>query len=821
MLRNHLSLGWRTLVRNKVFSVINIVGLSIGLTAFILIMLYVRFELSYDDFHYNAKDIYRINTSVDLSGDRINYESSTYQGIIDALRDNCPEIKSLTVISTFNSDGTLLRIADDGRQRKAISTFKGCYADAAFFKVLSFPLIAGNPRLALQRPFSAVISQSVANMYFDGNVIGKTLELTDDDSGAKRLTITGILADVPANSHLQFDVLVNIPEVAGSFWTWAGHPYMVLHPDADVTALEDKLNLLAATNANLKTNADDYGQVSTFRLQPLQEIHLFSQLDYEFEKGGYGTLVHSLAALACLLVVIGWVNYINLSTAMSTQKVRQIGVRRIIGASKRTLAFQALVESAICNAISLALAFLLAWLLQPLFNQILNVPSTAIKFYDPSVWKAAMAFMIISTLASGVYPASVIASLHPVAALKGSVADGFPLRKALVVFQFAAAIVLTITTAVVFKQLRFMKKMELGINIDQVLIIKAMNFDKETWSDQAGGYVVDSIWLDKALLFQEELRRQSDIDNAAALSHLPGQLPNWGTEFKAERIDPVKAYSLLAVGIDYNYIPTLQVNMLAGRNFSPAFPSDHGNENKRAVLINDATRKLLGFHSPEDAVSEHIRTYWGADYEIIGVVNSFHHLSAKENMSPLYFILQPRALSYFAVRLKTTDPSRSINEVNAIWVRHFPDVPFNYFFLDDFFNRQYQNEETFSKSIVILTTLSLFIACLGLFGLTSFATIQRTKEIGIRKVLGATVANVIALCSRDFVRLYLMACVFAIPLVYLGVTRWLDNYPYRISLVWWLFAFPVITIAIIAISTVGLQVNLVARRNPTEILSRE
>jgi putative ABC transport system permease protein len=823
MLRKHFILACRSLVRNKVYSLINIFGLSIALTAFILIMLYVRFEFSYDQFHKSAQNIYRINTAVSLSGERINHESSTYQGIVDALKNDFPEVIYLTVVSTFDSDGTLLRIADDRIQKSSVATFKGCYADAAFFKVFSFPLTKGDAGHVLKEPFSAVISESMARKHFHSDPIGKTLELTNDDSGPRRLTITGVLRDVPVNSHLQFDFVVNIPEAPGKFWEWTGHPYMLLHANSNVSQIEYRLSELPAKNVNIKTNADDYGQISSFKLQPLEEIHLFSNLDFEFEPGGYGQFVYSLIALACILVIIAWVNYINLSTAMSIQKVRQIGVRKIVGASKWALASQVLTESALCNAISIVLAVLLVRILQPMFNQLLNTPSTAISFSDPYLWIAAMAFLILSTVASGGYLATVIASMPPLTAMKGQekTKDAFTLRKALVVFQFTAAISLMITSAVAFKQLRFMQNLSLGINIDQVLVVKALNFDKEAWSDAAEGYVVDSAWQKHAALFQEELAQQSAIDNTTALSHLPGQAPNWGTEFKAESIDPLKAYSLKAIGVGYNFISTLQAKLLAGRNFSREFPSDQGNEKSRAVLINDATRKLLGFRTPDDALSKHITSYWGSDYKIIGVVNSFHHLSAKENVAPLYFILQPRALSYFAVRLKATDISTAIDRVEEAWHRHFPDLPFNYFFLDEFFNKQYQNERRFSDSIGILTALSLFIGCLGLFGLTAFTAMQRTKEIAIRKVLGATITDVMALFSSEFIRLYAIASSIATPLAYFAATRWLNNYAYKISLLWWMFALPVATIALLALSTVCMQVIGVAKRNPLENLNRD
>ena len=424
---------------------------------------------------------------------------------------------------------------------------------------------------------------------------------------------------------------------------------------------------------------------------------------------------------------------------------------------------------------------------------------------------------------AGIYPSWIISSFASVNALKGQSQRGssFLLRKSLVVFQFAAAIGLMIAALVSLRQLNFMRSKELGITVDKVVVLKAMNFDKETWSDQEGGYVVDSAYMNKVETFKNALRNKASIANVTSLSHLPGEVPNWGTEFKAESIDAEKAYRLLAVGIDYDFISTLNVKLLAGRNFSPEFPSDRGNEGKRAVLLNEAAAKLLGYNTPASAIHSHISTYWGADYEIIGVVNSFHQLSLKENLPPMYFILQPRALSYFAINFKGQNLFDAISDIKASWNDHFPDYPFDYFFLDEHFNRQYQYEQKFSGLLALFTGLAIVIACLGLFGLTAYAIVRRTKEIGVRKVLGATISNVIALFTNDFIKLILIANAVAIPLTYVAATEWLEGYAFRIDLDWWMFALPSMIILIVALVTVSLQTIKVAMRNPVDSLKYE
>ena len=829
MLRTYVVLASRSFVRNKTFSLINVLGLSVSMVVCILILQYVRFELSYDDFHRSAKNIYRVATKVTLQNEVINHETNTYDGISKALKEEFPEVKAATTIGGFSADNTFIRYEDKKHTFTPLQTYKAFSVDSTFFDVFSFPLLKGDPRVALRDPYSALISETMANQYFDGNPLGKILE-TNDGEERRRFKITGILKDIPANSHIKFDLLIHAPATDKNFWGgtigfwgWGGQTYVLLHDYAERASLEHKLNQLAVSKNGLKNNKDDYGQVSTFELQPLLDIHLYSHILYELETNGSSALVFALIFLASIIIIIAWVNYVNLSTAISKEKTKSIGIRKVVGASRVGLISQILTESALFNTLSVLIAIILVHLLLPAFTSFVGIPLDYSTLYDKWVCLVLICFIFASTLMSGFYPAIVISSFYPVRALKGKISSGsnFTFRRALVVFQFAAAIMLMITTVVAYQQLSFMRSTELGININQVVIIKAMNFDKETWSNAAGGYVIDSAYLNKADLFKEELRSNAAIVNATSLSHLPGEIPNWGTEFKAETIDPEKAYRLLAIGIDYDFINTLQVKLLAGRNFSPEFPSDHGNEGKRAVLINEAASKLLGFKNPEEAVHSHISTYWGADYEIIGVLNSFHQLSLKENLEPLYFILQPRALSYYAINFKGENVQEAIEQIRSSWDHHFPDYPFNYFFLDQYFDKQYQYEQKFSSVMGLFSGLAVFIACLGLFGLTSYAIVQRTKEIGIRKVLGATVTNVIGLFTRDFVKLILAANVIAVPLVYFGVSRWLESYAFRIALGWWLFAVPFVLILLIALVTVSLQTIKVALRNPVESLKYE
>ena len=829
MLRTNIVLASRSLVRNKTFSAINVLGLSVSMAVCILILQFVQFEFSYDDFHSQAENIYRVATKVTLQGEVINHETNTYEGISKAVGEEFREVKAATTIGGFDSDDAFIRYEVGNGKYEPIQAYRALSVDSSFFNVFSFELLLGNSQDVLKDPYSAVVSESIAKRYFDGSPIGKILE-TNDGVDHGRFKITGVLKDVPTNSHVKFDLLIRPPSRGKNFWNgdigfwdWTGQTYVVISEKSDITLLEHKLEKLAASKNGLKRNKDDYGQVSTFHLQPLTDIHLKSHLLYELEVNGSAMLVYALMFLAGVIIVIAWINYINLTTAISQQKAKSIGIRKVVGASRLGLIAQVLTESALFNIISIAIAIGLVYSALPAFSGFTGMPLDYSVLLNMRVLAILGGFIVVSTLMAGIYPAFVVSSFFAVNALKGrsTATSTFSLRRVLVVFQFTAAAGLMITTVIAFEQLALMRTGELGISIDKVIAVKALNFDKETWSNDAGGYVVDSAYVRNAESFKNALRANSAIVNVTSLSHLPSETPSWGTEFKAESIDGEKAYRLLAIGIDYDFINTLQAKLLAGRNFSPDFPSDQGNEGKRAILINEAASKLLGFKNPQEAVHSHVSTYWGADYEIIGVLNSFHQLSLRENLEPLYFILQPRALSYYAINFKGENTQETLDQIRASWSNHFPETPFNYFFLDEYFDKQHQYEQKFSSLMSLFSGLAILIACLGLFGLTSYAIVRRTKEIGIRKVLGATVSSIIGLFTSDFIKLILIANAIAVPVVYVGANRWLENYANKIAMGWWLFALPFISILAIALITVSLQTIKVALKNPVDSLKYE
>jgi putative ABC transport system permease protein len=827
MIRNNFILAGRNLLRNKSNALIHILGLSIGMAVGLLILAFVRFELSYDDFHAHAANTYRIATKVTLQDEVIAEETNTYDGIRNAVQTDLPEVQTATSLYGFDSDRLFIRYEGSDKKIKPLESFKGYNTDAHFFEVFSFPLATGEPAHVLAREYSAVISETLARRYFHNDALGKVL-VTNDGEAEYRYVITGIAKDSPPNAHFSFDLLLraadptNLTQKDNTFWTWGGQLYAVLNDHANPGNVAAQLNRLAQQKNGLKKNRDDFGQVSTFQLQPLRDIHLFSHLQYELEANGSGVWVYALTLLALVILALAWVNYINLSTAIATEKIRAVGIRKVMGASRKSLWMQVFTEAALYNAISIVVAVAMVLIVFPYFAAWVGMPMTIKTLGGADVVTLLVALAMVSTLVSGGYPAYVIASYYPVRALKGKSEQGsVALRKFLVVFQFSMALALTVVTVVANRQLSFMRSRELGINMDQVLIIKALNFDKETWSDSAGGYVVDEMYLQKAEAFKQSLRQSALVWNAATLSHLPGQTVNWGTEFKVMAIDPKKAYRLKAVGVDYDLVETLGLRLLAGRNFSVDIPADRGNEGRRAVLLNEAAAQRLGFKDAAAAVNAHIQTYWGADYEVVGVVNSYHQLSLKENLEPLYFILQPRALSYYALQLQSGDLTAAVANVEQAWHRHFPEYPFQCFFLDGFYDKQYQYDRRFSEVLFFFSGLAIFIAAMGLFGLTAFAVAQRTKEIGIRKVLGASALNLIQLFTRNFVALIVIAYATAVPLLYWGTQRWLENYAFRMAVKPWFFIAPLMAMLLLALLVMGFQVIKISLRNPVDSLRHE
>ncbi|WP_221412613.1 ABC transporter permease [Fulvivirga lutimaris] len=800
MLHNYLMTSWRSLTKNKLFSIINVSGLTVGITAFLLLWTYVQHERTYDQHLDNKENIFRIQQ------DRYNLGEITTQwaagcgAIGKTLKDNFPEVESFVIMTNSNA---ILEYNEHVFREDA--TY---YASEDFFKVFSINLIQGDPETVLKEPYKAVISESAAKKYFgEEEPIGKMIE----HNGSKEFEIVGVYEDLPKKSHMQADLLYSfstfvdiVENEVTDEWNWDGfYNYIVLKDGTDYKDFESKIadfidkergEELASSNEDVK-----------FHLQPVTDIHLTSNYMMEFKPNGNEQATNFLFIIAFFIIIIAWVNYINLTTAKSMERSKEVGIRKVMGSMRGQLVKQFLVESFILNLVSLLAALLFIYLLLPYFNA-LTGRVVAFELLDPNMIMLIGGILVMGTLLSGLYPALVLSGFKPVAILKGKLknsAGGKTLRKGMVVFQFFTSLVLMVGTTTVFYQLSYMNSQDLGVDINQTLVVRGPN-------------VTDSLYSDKLNVFKHNLSAQSEINVVTSSTAVPGSQPDWnagGIYVIGE--DPDKSQQYRIIGGDYDYLEAFDIELAAGRNFEEERTTD-----PNTVILNESAAELMGFKDFEEALSKEIQ-FWGDTFQIVGVVKNYHNESLKKSFEPLIFRLIPNASNYYSVKVTTNNMPRTIATIEEEWKAQFPGNPFDFFFLDDHYQEQYKADQQFGQVFGLFAGLAIFIACLGLFGLASYMATQRYKEISVRKVLGATVGSVVTLLSRDFVILILIAIVLAIPVSWYVMDGWLAEFAYRIDMSWWLFALPGLTLIIIALATVSFQTIKVGTSNPVDALRSE
>lgn len=804
MLKNYFKIAWRNIKRHKAYSGINILGLAIGIAACLLILQYVAFELSYENFHDKKDRIYRVRQDRYDNGKLSTVWAAGAYAVGNSFKDAIPEIEEYVKVVqrgefVTNVDNKVFKI-------KNVS-----FASKSFFTVFSYPLMAGDKNTALSEPFTAAISETTArNIFGSTNVLGKMLNL----NRKQNVKITGVFKDMHTNTQLRPDMLISYitfqklvgpdsdPEKA---WEWDGClTYLLLRKDADPKKTEAKFDPIA-----YKFVADDmkkYNAAVSYHLQPLKDIHLYSHYMLEPGPNGDGNTVYLLMGIAFFIVVIAWVNYINLATARAISRAKEVGVRKAVGSERRQLIFQFLFESALLNGIAVIFALTLVMLALPAFNELSGQHITLTLFKKPDFWGGLIAIFVIGVVFSGLYPAFVLSSFNPVEVLKGKMVgtkQGSLLRKSLVVFQFAASLFLLIGTLTVYMQIQYMRKQSLGINIDQTLVVNPP-------------IVADSTFMKKMTGFKDELLRIPSIKSIAAATTIPGDPVGWNAGgIKLVGMDESHAKQYRVIGVDYDFVNAFDLKIIAGRNFSKDFGTD-----PNAVIFNRKGVEQLGFNKPEEAIGKKI-DFWGTQYTIAGVSENFHQQSLRDAYDALILRLIPDVRGYFAIKLNARDASKTVEEVKAQWSVFFPGNTFDYFFLDDHFNEQYKADQRFGQVFGLFTTLAILVACLGLFGLASFTTLQRTKEIGIRKVLGASVGGILRLLYKEFAMLLLIAFFVATPLAWFTTQKWLQGYAFRIDLHWAFFLLPFIVIVAIAFLTVSFQSLKAALSNPAKSLRTE
>ena len=661
-------------------------------------------------------------------------------------------------------------------------------------------------------PFTAAISETTAQtLYGTTNALGKRLTL----NRRRDYTITAVFKDVPVNTQLKPDILLsypsfikivapdNNPETA---WQWDGClTYVLLRKGVDPNVVEKKFVPIVE-----KFTADDmkrFNAAVSYYLEPLTDIHLNSHYIGEPAPNGNGKTTYLLLGIAFFIAVIAWVNYINLATARAVNRAKEVGIRKAVGSQRRQLVVQFLFESALLNFFALVLALLIVVIAIPGFNKLSGQNLSFSLFSKTSFWLGLLGLFLIGVFFSGLYPAFVLSGFKPIEVLKGKLiatTKGALLRKGLVVFQFTASLFLLIGTLAVYQQIQYMRKQSLGINIDQTLVVRPP------------GVLIDSTYVQNISAFKEALNNQTGIKAVSISTSIPGQPVDWNAGgIKLVGTDESAQKQYRVIGMDHDYMKQYGIKLIAGRYFSREFGTDDS-----AVIFNKKGFEQLGLNKPEEAIGKSI-DFWGRRYTIVGIAENFHQQSLREAFEPLIFRLIPGVRGYLSIKTPASNVNETIALVKSNWDKFFPGNTFDYFFLDDHFDQQYKADQRFGQVFGLFTLMAILVACLGLFGLASFTTIQRTKEIGIRKVLGASVLKILKLLYQEFAILLLIAFVIAVPLAWLTVGNWLQGYAFRISIHWSYFLIPFVFILIIALLTVSYQSIKAAIANPVKSLRTE
>ena len=806
MFKNYFKVAMRNLWKNKGYSAINIFGLAIGLATCLLILIYVIDELSYDRYNKKADRIYRVDGDINFGGTHwILAVAPDPMG--PTLKKDFPQVEQY--VRFRNYGGLLVK-----KENQNVQEDKVIYVDSTLFDVFTLPVISGDARTALNDPSSVVITERMAKKYFNtADAVGKTLVVSDTTN----YKVTAVIKNIPVQSHFDFDFFLPLRSQESRQGNWLSNnfnTYVVLKSGTDPKKLAGQFDILVNKYAFpqaeqlFHATAEEFKKTGThvfYTLMPLTQIHLHSSKTAELGANGSIQYVYIFSAIAAFILLIACVNFMNLATARSSNRAKEVGVRKVLGSGRSELIRQFLMESMLLSFISMALAVGIAELLLPYFNQ---VSGKQIELGLASrLWllPALILLMLFVGFLAGSYPAFYLSAFQPVTVLKGKLAGGFKrswLRNSLVVFQFAISIFLIVGTVVIYSQLIFIRNRKLGFDREDVLVIQNC-------------YPLGN----QAKTFRNELLNIPGVESATMTGFLPtADYRNDSPLFPDAALDQKTAVAMQNWYVDENYIPTLKMQMLSGRNFSSQMKTDSS-----ALIINEAAAKLLPFKDPVNKTLYYLTNIQAREtknYHVIGVVKNFNFNSLREQVSPMA-LFYGEERGKLAVRFKSADIPSLISAVEKKWRSLAPNQPFSYSFMDEDFNNIYRSEQRVGKIAVSFSALAILIACLGLFGLVTYAAEQRTKEIGIRKVLGASVNNIINMLSKDFMRLVLIAMLIAFPLGWYFMNKWLQDFAYRISIDWKIFLTAGIAAMLIAILTVSAQALKAALANPVNNLRTE
>lgn len=821
MIRSLLVTAFRSLLKNRFFSTLNIVGLAIGMAVFLAIAQYVRFETSYEDFVPEANNIYRVPLEIYLNNELVVASAENFPGVGPALMEELPEVVSYARLYNLGYKNNLIITYEDAQPEPiAFKHRHFLYADSSFLPMMGYKMVMGNPETALAEPNTAVVSEQYARMYFgDEDPLGKQLHMQDDDHNNELVKVTGVFKDLPANTHLKFDVLFSYKTLFGR-GDWAParydqswqrkdmYTFIKVMPGTNPKELESKFPTIID---KYKPGLAERNERDVLSLQPIEDIHLTSHLAEEPEANGEAKIVNFLSIIGVFVLVIAWINYINLSTAKAMERAREVGVRKVMGAFQVQLIRQFLTESAIVNLLAILISVGLVALVLPYFNSISGLSLHAGYLIEPWFLALCAGLWITGTLLSGFYPAVVLSSFKPVVVLKGKLknsARGIFLRKALVVLQFTASVALIAGTFIVYQQLNFMMGRDIGMNIDQVLVV-----------ERPGITPLDRNSFNSSIdVFRDELKKNPAIQSLTASVTVPGKQREYKAVVKKYGAPDDQSVTVRFNSMDYEFMDVFKMKLIAGRVFSEDYPSDPDT----SVVVTESAARFIGYEKPEEAVGQTLAIPgFGWNPIIVGVVNDYHQVSLKKSLDPTVFYCTKYGGEFYSMRINTSNLPQTLEHVRASWTKAFPGNPFAYFFLDDYFNKQYENEKQFGKLFTTFAIFAVIVGCVGLFGLSAYTATQRTKEIGIRKVLGSSEGKIFVLLSSEYLRLVFLAILIAVPLIYFGMQSWISTFPYQISISMWIFALAGLMVLMISLLTVSFQTLKAARTNPVNSLRYE
>ena len=802
MLNIYLKTGFRNLSKNRLTSFINLFGLTLGLVAVLLISQYAAFELSYDKFHREWDKVYRVSFSRTVNDEVFFNGATVFRPVGPALKENFPEVES-QMRFYFPFTHAELRVED-----RSFNEEKPIFADPTFFDVFSYPLIAGNQETALAEPNKVLLSRRLAERYFGAKEpLGKVLQFSFE-SGKTNLEVSGVLENPRADSHLKLDMLVSFSTIDqwdgfdGTDWQLPFyHTYIKFGQKPNVVDFESRGSALVESfrPPNLGNNISD-----KIKLQPLSDIHLDSDLTFELFENGDRKSVNLLIVIASLILTIAYLNYINLATARSVKRAKEVGVRKILGSEKRQLVYQFLTESSILNFIALTVAVLILIPLTPFFSDL--IAKDFRMSTDPVFWMIIVGVTFLGSILSGIYPALILSGYKPIYVLKGNFISsrrGGLLRKALVSFQFVIAVTMIGGTMLLLKQTDFLLNQDLGFDASQTMV---MNAPRNAENEQD--------YLSSIRTFSAEINSLPAINGFTHSGSVPGKVLSSG-QFQSKSNGNGETVAIPVNTIGLGYFKTYGLEFLVGRGFSEKVSTDMD-----GVVLNEAALDVLGFQNVEEALNQKIVTR-ERELNVLGVVKNYHHSSLKESYKPLVFVYAPMRTLYFSFNLATDDLVSSLDKLESLVTEHFPSTPFEYTFLDQTFDAEFRSELRFAKLFKAFSLLSILLSGLGLFGLTAFMVNQKAKEISVRKVLGAQGLHILKLLTSAFMSPLIFGSLAAWGIIYYVGNEWLNGYAFRTELSWTFFVVPVGVVAILSAFTIGNQTLKALRSEPTKALRNE